>query len=529
MNYKMLFLEIFAILSCFIIIDLPFVQATNVKVLYTGGEQNIELAPEERITKSIDIHQTFSEVILKISISSLSEEDVIETIYIFKCGDLDPDECVKVKPYDSYTGGGEFEYNWKELANRVTGFPQTANILTFVQFRNIHGESWVGFWDKIIRTGYSNFSHTSPSLEEAELIPVSVDLVPHILNFIDFHTMLPFTWISNVVFPPASSLREVATREMSSFTTLEISGNKILEISDNYSFIFPIVSEEIYNPITFVTNPDYLIGDGNCETEKGETQANSCYDCGCSSYGTNYYCDIKLGCKNLENIKLSLYGKQYTAISNCRVTNKITLRVKVENAPTDMKIVTARYSLGGEDYHTTTCSNDGETYSCEITVPADPDCTEGEFRIGPNTLEMIITFPDGPQSATKTLTVQFPDIVVASWECGTNGCEEDVGEDSVTCCYDCGCPQGQYCDVPSGPDSGICKPIVTPSSILIRNIHPTSFSAHVPGDAVYFNTIIKNAPSNLHVEENCLMKCTCLLYTSPSPRDLSTSRMPSSA
>ena len=31
------------------------------------------------------------------------------------------------------------------------------------------------------------------------------------------------------------------------------------------------------------------------------------------------------------------------------------------------------------------------------------------------------------------------------------------------------------------------------------------------------------------LEQGLVLKCACLLYTSPSPRDLSTSRMPSSA
>ena len=42
-----------------------------------------------------------------------------------------------------------------------------------------------------------------------------------------------------------------------------------------------------------------------------------------------------------------------------------------------------------------------------------------------------------------------------------------------------------------------------------------------------FATMDEDGDSVLRLEE--LMRCPCLLYTSPSPRDLSTSRMPSSA
>ena len=41
--------------------------------------------------------------------------------------------------------------------------------------------------------------------------------------------------------------------------------------------------------------------------------------------------------------------------------------------------------------------------------------------------------------------------------------------------------------------------------------------------------IIENALSNAREEMDAVLFRTCLLYTSPSPRDLSTSRMPSSA
>ena len=54
------------------------------------------------------------------------------------------------------------------------------------------------------------------------------------------------------------------------------------------------------------------------------------------------------------------------------------------------------------------------------------------------------------------------------------------------------------------------------------------------GDALFFSPAIfhaagSNVSSNIHRMANLLQVSSCLLYTSPSPRDLSTSRMPSSA
>ena len=44
------------------------------------------------------------------------------------------------------------------------------------------------------------------------------------------------------------------------------------------------------------------------------------------------------------------------------------------------------------------------------------------------------------------------------------------------------------------------------------------------GNLAFYNTNIHLNPTNV-----CVYRCTCLLYTSPSPRDATLSRMPSSA
>ena len=51
-----------------------------------------------------------------------------------------------------------------------------------------------------------------------------------------------------------------------------------------------------------------------------------------------------------------------------------------------------------------------------------------------------------------------------------------------------------------------------------------SFSAGIGGDNTTYYCIFETGTNNFEVGFG-----TCLLYTSPSPRDLSTSRMPSSA
>ena len=66
------------------------------------------------------------------------------------------------------------------------------------------------------------------------------------------------------------------------------------------------------------------------------------------------------------------------------------------------------------------------------------------------------------------------------------------------------------------------KKVVSSGTDVAQNISPAS-SAPSLRDFMNFN------PDNDLVEYNASLLNICLLYTSPSPRDLSTSRMPSSA
>ena len=46
-----------------------------------------------------------------------------------------------------------------------------------------------------------------------------------------------------------------------------------------------------------------------------------------------------------------------------------------------------------------------------------------------------------------------------SFTCGDNVCDSNLGESSVSCCFDCGCSLGDYCDLPdqTQPEAGSCQ------------------------------------------------------------------------
>ena len=64
------------------------------------------------------------------------------------------------------------------------------------------------------------------------------------------------------------------------------------------------------------------------------------------------------------------------------------------------------------------------------------------------------------------------------------------------------------------------------------DINPTSTEAIIvdwEGYTVVELSALENSTCASDLEDNARLIAACLLYTSPSPRDLSTSRMPSSA
>ena len=61
---------------------------------------------------------------------------------------------------------------------------------------------------------------------------------------------------------------------------------------------------------------------------------------------------------------------------------------------------------------------------------------------------------------------------------------------------------------------------VAPNAVIIGDVTLDKNSS------IWFNATLRGDIENIHIGEGSNI---CLLYTSPSPRDLSTSRMPSSA
>ncbi len=506
-------LILFAIVGTYLIMSVPFVNAININILHGGFSESAVLDPGKYVIKEYTIeHDEFwSSVDINIELNNGTSEQ-IQKVYIYKCRGMNPEECIKTSSYDSFSGNFNQTYNWDDIADQTAYYPQKANLLYLVKLSNNYGPKWLGFWDQIKRSERT-FPGTylySYSLNSMDVYAKNINFFQPIKTFIQERTMVPFnsSWVERVVLSGMNFLYEIKTNEPPSFATENHSSNQISSpIDRSYSFVFSNTSTETFNPVTLNINPSYICGNGDCETDLGETQSNCCYDCGCPG---NFYCENSVTCKSLNGIVLSLAVPPATVINNCNVDHELEVIVQINNPPAGVDITDMAYYLNTTNYALTCSGGPGTNYvyACPITVPADPGCGEGEYVLGPNSIVFDILFPDGPETRTKSISVGFPDITLGSWSCGENGCETDLGETQSNCCYDCGCPRGQYCDIVNQANTGRCKADISDANLDIMDVNPTHLYAHDPaGDSVNFIARVTNSPSILSADPSCSIDC----------------------
>ncbi len=508
MNHKIIALEIFVVLVSYLVLTMPVAFATNIKIIYGGFEKNVSYNPEGLVNKVIEPDKDDETVFVSISNAS---SDVIETVYLYTCRGYSPTECIGHGSYESQDAGFSKEYGWSELADQTSTFPQTANIMTLVKFADPFGSKWAGFWDTVTREhSGSDFSVSTHSLDNMDL-HVNYGYQNLVEDFIRDRDMIPFnpSWVQKAVFPGMTKLYELGMDSPPDITPESRSGNVITSIDKDFSFVF--AESSIMNPAVFNFNPNYECGNDDCESGLGENSGNCCYDCGCLS---GSYCDSSRGCQSEGGITLSLPVIPDTRVSNCNVEHHLSIAVRLDNPPTGFSITSMNYILNGTDSYTASCSGGAGTnyiYICNITVPPAVLCIEGEFILTPNSITFVISYPDGPNTVSKTLTTSFPDITIGSWTCGQFGCESHLGEDSSNCCYDCNnCPGGQYCDFETGkPSTSMCRTEPDDSNLVISDVSPTHFSSSDGSEDISFIAQITNKPQGMSTPSaDCSIDCT---------------------
>jgi len=515
MDYKAMVIGTFAILAAYIILFMPISFATDVSIYFgTTKLAEAELDPEDKILINVNTDDDDDEVTITVSNNTASHQ--LSQVVIYKCQGLGPADCISTKTPDSFSGNTQRTYGWSELADTTTGYPQTGYLIVLVELPGAVG-TWNGFIYKIYKYDqHSGFDPVeSKSLSNIDLYSLSGDssLINKIGDFIETNGMIPFNpdWTIKVVLTGAMGFHEIySSNPPAGFLTETETNYELTGLFSNYSLAFPLVGSEFYNPITFNLNPSYTCGNGNCESGLGEHSGNCCYDCGCY---VGHYCDLNLGCRGENIIGLGLVGQQQTGIEDCRSEHMINVHAEVIGAPTGMVVTGQYYKLGSQQTQAAVCTESGGVYDCPITVPADPGCSGGDYELGPNSLIFNISYPDGPNTKTQTLTKPFPDIVVGSWTCGLAGCEATIGEDWSNCCYDCPCTgENEYCDYYEGNFSSTrCMPDLMDVNLQVLDVDPTDFYVYngVTGDSITFLAQITNKPRSLSplITPGCSISC----------------------
>jgi hypothetical protein len=468
-----IFLICAVLVAVYLVFSIPFVSATQVRIWHPVAQ--LETAIPEFVSREIGARQVGTNWYIFLNLSNKTENVFLEKAYLWACQNLNPAQCVQSKQPFSYNITDNFvsiNVSWADIADKLIGYPQTGNLLFFVRTGSAYGPNWHGWWYQINRTAASTFNFYSYDSDTIDLYASSGLEQPYpIKDFIEQRGMLPVNpaWTERIVIGGINKLFNLSTNAVPSFQTDVVEGNQVNGIINNWSFIFGS-NTVIKNPITLNLNPVARCGNGACESTLGESWSSCCYDCACL---TGQYCDAAGFCK--PKPQLSLYGTPDTRVSNCYVSHILNINVKLENAPSDLNIISQKYKLGPNTNDVQCVTKPGRIYTCPITVPADPNCGQGEFRLSGNSITFDISYTDGARGEkTESLSTSFPDVVVGSWSCGQNGCEAQLGETSENCCYDCGCPSGYFCDVADSPGTGICKENITTDNLQIT-ASPSNF------------------------------------------------------
>ncbi len=514
MIYRKVALESAVIMACYLMLSIGFASAVEVRLVSGGVEygnvQSSDFDTSALVERGIST-DSYPDIV--ITVKNKTQDYQIAKVYIYACRGMTPDQCVSSGSMQGFEGNVNTTYQWNDLADQTSGYPQKANIMIVVGLQKLGVVTWVSYWHTVTRTSDSVFQQTNyPTLGTLDFELQSAGLVNSVIDYIKSRKMLPFRWAKSVAFSIGNVLYEIASDDMETpvLSGGQKSGNQIDELETEYGFVFPNFPDVsgIMDAVTFYSNPGYVCGNDECETLEGEDGSSCCLDCGCS--GAGYYCDIGTGCRLLSQVGLSLYGTPQTAVQNCSEEQVLNIKVEAENMPTGSVISSVEYVLGGGSPQNATCElYSGSVYNCKIAVPPADPCVAGDFKLSGNSITFTIRYNDGSVEKTMERSVSFPDIVVGSWVCGDLKCDAGLGESNSVCCYDCGCHSG-YCNYdPGDKAAGKCVEDPVNSDLKVTALNPSYFSYSDGSESVSFTYQIHNRPLDMSVtSQSCEVKCT---------------------
>jgi hypothetical protein len=142
----------------------------------------------------------------QIQLSSSSPEAVIKKIYLYRCKNLDPVQCVKggIQPVISTNPGNsdisfDETYRWDDVSSSNVG-----NFLTMVKIDMGGREFWTGSWDKITKTGIRNFYHENYFTEGIDVHLDPGVSAAGVKSYIESYNVIPADDVNRTVFGAVS-------------------------------------------------------------------------------------------------------------------------------------------------------------------------------------------------------------------------------------------------------------------------------------------------------------------------------------
>ncbi|MBW1838584.1 MAG: hypothetical protein JRI49_01515, partial [Deltaproteobacteria bacterium] len=481
-------IEITAILACYLIMTLPVAGASGVNIMYNGVvKETVEYTPDNVINQIIKYRRdasdiTWRDIKIHVTINSASLSQSIKSIYMYKCKTDSPSSCVQKTPetFDSYL---DTEIAWKDISESIgaSTYPEGGNIMFLVKLEDSEGvTSWVGIWNNIKRVSTKEFIFSRYEIPEMNVHASSVQYVEPIRAYIENFNMIPFRWASKVVFGNTDSLFVLGSSDddLSAstpvFSVVEPQTNEIDSIGKKYHFVFPVTASGIAVPVTVNDNPTFTCGDGNCQNNIGENSISCCYDCGCED---EYYCNSPSQtpsegtCENEDQISLNIRSVPMVDVEDCRSPAELTIPIEINNPPANLpETVRGTVKLGSSSYTVTCTGDDRPNYDCPVRLDSIRGCGRTTDVIEGNSISVTITYSDGPSQITKTVEEIFPQAKVN---------------------YDCDCGEGSYCD--TGENQ--CE---SEEAIKLGITSLTSYlDSYSPGDTINLKAKVFNPPTCL--------------------------------
>ena len=485
MNYKLLSLEVFALVVSYLVLMLPVTSATQISIIFNGVvQETLEYDQSKVINKQITIKHdpydiTWTDVKVLINLNSASLAHSIQKIYLYKCRKLSPAECVYSDPqvFDKWI---DTELAWRDISERegTSQYPQVANLMFIIKTEDVSGKTgWIGFWNQIRRDNYNVFNTYEDQIDGLDFYASSLDLVQPIKNYIQNKLMLPVNWATKIVLREAGKVYALGASESEieqhEFQTAVSADNEIESINKDYYFVLPETTNGIADPVTLNLNPSFTCGDSVCESDLGENPDTCCYDCGCPD---GYYCDVNASlpssgeCKSEGETSIEIVSVGSPQITDCSEQFPVDISFRVTNPPSSIEPALTTVIKLGEDSFQTSCEGSGGVYSCQIHLAPGVSCGAGTYQISPGTINTTITYNDGVNSKSMSLGLGFSGVTVN---------------------YDCTCGEGEYCD--TGTEK--CE---SEDAITLGITKLTSYlDQYQPGDRIHLTAKIFNPPTGM--------------------------------